>query len=112
MVPVLFDLSRQATSAFTAHFLGSLSQPDTHRSHDASQNSINVLPWLQEEKHAEPSLQAASALGYLILLLKEPLEQKVCLTFHFFSPPPPYPSLHIVSRCCRSVLRRGIVLVL
>lgn len=35
MGPVLFDLSRQATSLFAACFLGSLSQPDTRCSRDA-----------------------------------------------------------------------------
>lgn len=54
MGPVLFDLSRQAMSLFAAHFLRSLSQPDTRRSRDAWQSSINVLPRLQENALSQP----------------------------------------------------------
>lgn len=82
MAPVLSDLSRQASRVFAARFLRSLSQPDPCCSRDASQSSVNVLPWLQEENMlSQPCKQL---MRYLILRLKEPLEQEVCLTLHFF----------------------------
>lgn len=102
MAPVLFDLSRQATRVFAACFLRSLSQPDTHMPFPWCLTELNQCPSLAAGgKHAEPALQAAPAVGYLILRLKELSEHEVCLTLHFFF----LPISHFIF-CLLSILLR------
>lgn len=119
MVPVLFDLPRQALSLFAAHFLRSLSQPDTRRSRDASQSSINVLPWLREENMLSQPCRLLRRWDTLSSCWKSPRSRRSvwlaisppasvspCILLLFAT----HPATFQVSY--RSVLRRGIALVL
>lgn len=117
-VPALCDLSRQATRVFAAHFLRSLSQPDT-RSRDASQSSINVLHRLREENMLSQPCRLFRRWDTLSSYWKSPWSRRsVWLSVSFLPPsfycvlflPAAHPAAFQVSY--RPVLRRGIALML